>query len=201
MAIVRGEEPRFLNHRDHTSTTQTDARHTSPKMEAGHWDDRGAPRAEYVCRAESAEAVIVHPDQPAFRNTCGRKALRCSLRARNGDKVDAHAGLCVIEEREHRPGGLVAEDATTSNPVVGRDLTAEKFIDGGVQTAGEIGDSARVRIADNLLTQGQSIEEVARYLEITESTYHRWRNTLTSRGDTTRRRGAPGKEGSAMRRS
>ena len=29
---------------------------------------------------------------------------------------------------------------------------------------------------DRLLAQGQSIEEVARHLEITESTWHRWRN-------------------------
>jgi putative transposase len=30
--------------------------------------------------------------------------------------------------------------------------------------------------ADKLLAGGSSIEEVARHLEITESTYHRWRN-------------------------
>jgi putative transposase len=29
---------------------------------------------------------------------------------------------------------------------------------------------------DKLLAQGTSIEEVARHLEITESTWHRWRN-------------------------
>ncbi len=29
---------------------------------------------------------------------------------------------------------------------------------------------------DKLLVQGQSIEEVCRHLEITESTWHRWRN-------------------------
>ena len=29
---------------------------------------------------------------------------------------------------------------------------------------------------DKLLAQGQSIEEVVRHLEITESTWHRWRN-------------------------
>ena len=29
---------------------------------------------------------------------------------------------------------------------------------------------------DRLLAQGQSIEEVVRHLEITESTWHRWRN-------------------------
>ena len=29
---------------------------------------------------------------------------------------------------------------------------------------------------DKLLAQGQSVEEVARHLEITESTWHRWRN-------------------------
>jgi len=29
---------------------------------------------------------------------------------------------------------------------------------------------------DKLLAQGKSIEEVARHLEITESTWHRWRN-------------------------
>jgi len=29
---------------------------------------------------------------------------------------------------------------------------------------------------EKLLGQGQSIEEVARHLEITESTWHRWRN-------------------------
>ena len=29
---------------------------------------------------------------------------------------------------------------------------------------------------DKLLGQGQNIEEVTRYLEITESTWHRWRN-------------------------
>ena len=29
---------------------------------------------------------------------------------------------------------------------------------------------------DKLLGQGQSIEEVCRHLEITESTWHRWRN-------------------------
>lgn len=30
--------------------------------------------------------------------------------------------------------------------------------------------------ADKLLAQGKTVEEVARHLEITESTYHRWRN-------------------------
>ena len=30
--------------------------------------------------------------------------------------------------------------------------------------------------ADKLLAQGKGIEEIARHLEITESTYHRWRN-------------------------
>ena len=30
--------------------------------------------------------------------------------------------------------------------------------------------------AEKLLAEGKSIEEVARHLEITESTYHRWRN-------------------------
>ena len=30
--------------------------------------------------------------------------------------------------------------------------------------------------ADKLLAQGKTIEEVARHLEITESTWHRWRN-------------------------
>jgi putative transposase len=29
---------------------------------------------------------------------------------------------------------------------------------------------------DKLLAEGKSIEEVARHLEITESTWHRWRN-------------------------
>lgn len=29
---------------------------------------------------------------------------------------------------------------------------------------------------DKLLNQGQSIEEVVRHLEITESTWHRWKN-------------------------
>ena len=29
---------------------------------------------------------------------------------------------------------------------------------------------------DKLLAQGQSVEEVVRHLEITESTWHRWRN-------------------------
>ena len=29
---------------------------------------------------------------------------------------------------------------------------------------------------EKLLAEGQSIEEVARHLEITESTWHRWRN-------------------------
>lgn len=29
---------------------------------------------------------------------------------------------------------------------------------------------------ENLLAQGKSIEEVCRHLEITESTWHRWRN-------------------------
>ena len=29
---------------------------------------------------------------------------------------------------------------------------------------------------EKLLGQGQSIEEVARHLEVTESTFHRWRN-------------------------
>jgi putative transposase len=29
---------------------------------------------------------------------------------------------------------------------------------------------------DKLLTQGKSIEEVARHLEISEQTFHRWRN-------------------------
>ena len=30
--------------------------------------------------------------------------------------------------------------------------------------------------ADKLLAQAKGIEEIARHLEITESTYHRWRN-------------------------
>ena len=30
--------------------------------------------------------------------------------------------------------------------------------------------------ADKLLAEGKTIEEVCRHLEITESTYHRWRN-------------------------
>ncbi len=30
--------------------------------------------------------------------------------------------------------------------------------------------------ADKLLAQNKGIEEIARHLEITESTYHRWRN-------------------------
>jgi putative transposase len=30
--------------------------------------------------------------------------------------------------------------------------------------------------ADKLLGQGKSIEEVCRHLEVTESTFHRWRN-------------------------
>ena len=30
--------------------------------------------------------------------------------------------------------------------------------------------------ADQLLAQAKGIEEIARHLEITESTYHRWRN-------------------------
>jgi putative transposase len=30
--------------------------------------------------------------------------------------------------------------------------------------------------ADKLLAGGKSLEEVSRHLEITESTYHRWRN-------------------------
>lgn len=30
--------------------------------------------------------------------------------------------------------------------------------------------------ADKLLGQGRSIEEVCRHLEVTESTFHRWRN-------------------------
>jgi putative transposase len=30
--------------------------------------------------------------------------------------------------------------------------------------------------ADKLLAEGKAIEEVCRHLEITESTYHRWRN-------------------------
>lgn len=30
--------------------------------------------------------------------------------------------------------------------------------------------------ADKLLGQGKSIEEVCRHLEITDSTFHRWRN-------------------------
>ena len=29
---------------------------------------------------------------------------------------------------------------------------------------------------DKLLAEGQTVEEVARHLEITESTWHRWRN-------------------------
>jgi putative transposase len=29
---------------------------------------------------------------------------------------------------------------------------------------------------DKLLNQGQSVEEVSRHLEITESTWHRWKN-------------------------
>ena len=30
--------------------------------------------------------------------------------------------------------------------------------------------------ADKLLAQGRTIEEISRHLEITESTFHRWRN-------------------------
>jgi putative transposase len=30
--------------------------------------------------------------------------------------------------------------------------------------------------ADKILAEGKTIEEVCRHLEITESTYHRWRN-------------------------
>ena len=30
--------------------------------------------------------------------------------------------------------------------------------------------------ADKLLAQGKSVEEVARHLEISEATFHRWRN-------------------------
>jgi putative transposase len=30
--------------------------------------------------------------------------------------------------------------------------------------------------ADKLLAQGKTIEEISRHLEITESTFHRWRN-------------------------
>jgi transposase-like protein len=30
--------------------------------------------------------------------------------------------------------------------------------------------------ADKLLAQGKTVEEVARHLEVTESTFHRWRN-------------------------
>ena len=36
--------------------------------------------------------------------------------------------------------------------------------------------SARVAVAERLLAEGKSIEEVCRELEITESTFHRWRN-------------------------
>ena len=34
----------------------------------------------------------------------------------------------------------------------------------------------KLRDADVLLTQGESIAEVARKLEVSEQTYHRWRN-------------------------
>jgi transposase-like protein len=34
----------------------------------------------------------------------------------------------------------------------------------------------KLREADRLLAEGQSVSEVAKHLEISEQTYHRWRN-------------------------
>ena len=34
----------------------------------------------------------------------------------------------------------------------------------------------KLREADRMLGEGKDIDEVARHLEVTESTYHRWRN-------------------------
>lgn len=34
----------------------------------------------------------------------------------------------------------------------------------------------KLREADRMLGEGKDLDEVARHLEITESTYHRWRN-------------------------
>ncbi len=40
---------------------------------------------------------------------------------------------------------------------------------------------------DKLLTQGKDLEEVTRYLEITESTFHRWRNQYGMKTDDAKR--------------
>ena len=34
----------------------------------------------------------------------------------------------------------------------------------------------KLREADKLLAEGRAVEEVARHLEVSEQTYHRWRN-------------------------
>jgi putative transposase len=34
----------------------------------------------------------------------------------------------------------------------------------------------KLREADRLLSEGQAVTEVIKYLEVTEATYHRWRN-------------------------
>lgn len=34
----------------------------------------------------------------------------------------------------------------------------------------------KLREADKLLAEGKSVEEVAKYLEVSENTFHRWRN-------------------------
>ncbi len=36
----------------------------------------------------------------------------------------------------------------------------------------------KLREADRLLGEGRDVAEVARYLEVSEQTYHRWRNGL-----------------------
>ena len=56
--------------------------------------------------------------------------------------------------------------------------------------------------ADKLLAQGKSIEEVARHLEISEATFHRWRNQYGGRRPTTPRSSAScARRTSASRRS
>ena len=46
----------------------------------------------------------------------------------------------------------------------------------------------KLREADRMLGEGRTIPEVARHLEISENTYHRWRNQYG--GDEGRRREA-----------
>src|SRR5262249_40663957 len=112
-----------------TSSTPLWAKGTSTVADRGRGTGEGTAGGQ-----QHLDEATNHADQSdALR---GEGALE-GRRSRQGDEVGAHARLGVVEQREDRARGRVAETVPPADPVVRGDLTAEQLVEGDVESPGK----------------------------------------------------------------